>query len=91
MLLLTFNDILRKIEIDPKDVLLIRHPISNKGFKACLDVGMEYEYTCHQKKDFGKNYKYWAVFIGDNGCYASFYGLFEKGAFKPDGAGLPSS
>ena len=96
MSLLSFNDILAKIDIDPKEVLLIRHPLSNKGFNACYKAEKVYEYTCHQKNDFGAKYKYWAVFIGDSGCYAYLYGLFEKKGSKPDipknrPAGLPES
>ena len=81
---LMFSDILKKLEIDPKKVKLIRHSLNNKGFKACYDAGKVYEYTCHQKSNFSKGYDYWAVFLSGSGTYAIFYSLYKVGDSKPD-------
>jgi hypothetical protein len=60
--ILCFSDILRKVNIDPAKVKLIRHALTDKGFKQCYDKHMVYEYTCHQKTSFSNGYDYWAVF-----------------------------
>lgn len=93
---LFFSDILKKLEIDPVKVKLIRHSLTNEGFKACYDAGKVYEYTCHQKVKFSKGYEYWAVFISGAGSYAKFYSLYKVGNSKPDykknmPKGLPKS
>lgn len=67
MAILSFSDILRKVNIDPAKVKLIRHALTDKGFKECFDKHMVYEYTCHQKGSFSRGYAYWAVFISDHG------------------------
>lgn len=83
MAILYFSDILKKVEIDPKDVKLIRHSLSDKGFRSCYDVGQVVEYTRQQKESFSNGYKYWAVFISDSGNYARFYGLYRVGKHVP--------
>ena len=94
--MLTFTDVLIKAGIDPKKVKLIRHALTDKNFKACYDRGKVYEYTCHQKADFSKNYEYWAVFISGAGTLAKFHSIYRVGASAPDTAntipkGLPKS
>lgn len=84
MSLLNFTDILKKAGLDPAKVKLIRHALTDKGFKSCYDTNMVYEYTCHQKPDFSKGYEYWAVFISDKGSYAKLYALYKVGPSVPD-------
>ena len=59
---LYFSDVLRKADIDPAKVKLIRHSLTDKNFRACYDAGKVYEYTCHQKMGFSKGYEYWVAF-----------------------------
>jgi hypothetical protein len=82
--ILCFSDILRKVNIDPEKVKLIRHALTDKGFKQCYDKHMVYEYTCHQKTSFSNGYDYWAVFISDAGTLAKFYALYQVDSFVPD-------
>lgn len=84
MALLYFSDILEKAGINPKDVKLIRHSLTDKTFKQCYDKNKVYEYTCHQKIDFSKGYTYWAIFISDSGTLARFYAIYKVGESKPD-------
>ena len=84
MALLCFSDILLKCGIDPSKVKLIRHSLTDKGFKKCYDAKMVYEYTRHQKTGFSASYDYWAVFIGDVGTYAKFFALYRVDGFVPD-------
>lgn len=85
MSILCFSDVLIKVGLDPKKVKLIRHAYSDKGFKACAEKGMIYEYTCHQKSKFSSNYDYWAVFISDKGTLAKLYALYKVNGVKcPD-------
>jgi len=37
MAILTFTDILRKVNIDPTKVKLLRHSLTDKGFKECFE------------------------------------------------------
>ena len=88
MAILTFSDILSKVGINPANVKLIRHALTDRGFKECYDNGKVYEYTCHQKVGFSKGYEYWAVFISGAGTLAKFYGLYRVGPSVPDTADL---
>lgn len=93
---LYFSDVLRKADIDPAKVKLIRHSLTDKNFKACYDAGKVYEYTCHQKMGFSKGYEYWVAFISGSGTLAKFHSIYKVGDCKPDTkdvmpAGLPES
>ena len=63
MAILNFSDVLKKVGLDPKEVKLIRHALSDKRFRECYKAGMVYEYTQHQKTGFSKGYSYWITFI----------------------------
>ena len=88
MAILCFSDILQKVGLDPAKVKLIRHALTDKRFKECYDKGMVYEYTCHQKAGFSKEYEYWAIFIGGAGTLAKFYSLYKVGAAVPDSSDM---
>ena len=89
-MVLSFTDVLRKAGIDPAKTKLIRHALTDKGFKECYDCGKVYEYTCHQKPEFSKGYDYWAVFISDKGTKAKFYGIYHvEGSVKDTKANMP--
>lgn len=86
MSILSFSDILRKVNIEPAKVKLIRHALTDKGFKECYDRHMVYEYTCHQRSGFSSGYDYWAVFISDAGTLAKFHALYKVEGCFPDTA-----
>lgn len=65
MAILNFSDVLKKVGLDPKEVKLIRHALSDKQFRECYKAGMVHEYTQHQKAGFSKGYSYWITFISD--------------------------
>ncbi len=77
MSLLFLTDIIKRADIDPSKVKLIRHAISDKGFRDCLNAGMIKEYTQQQKKNFSKGYDYWLVFISDKGSLARLEGCYK--------------
>ena len=79
MSLLQFSDILKLADINPEKVKMIRHSLNDKGFKDCFDRNMVLEYTKKQKKNFAKDFEYWAVFVGDSKTLAKFYGFYIKG------------
>ncbi len=96
MATLTFTDVLKKADIDPSKVKLIRHALTDKHFKDCYDKNMVYEYTCHQKTGFSKGYDYWAVFISGRETYAKLFAFYHVGPAIPDTPdiapiGLPES
>ena len=41
MAILYFSDILRKVDIDPAKVKLIRHSLNDAGFEDCLCSGKD--------------------------------------------------
>ena len=50
MAILNFSDVLKNVGLDPKDVKLIRHALSDERFRECYKAGMAHEYTQHQKR-----------------------------------------
>ena len=52
MAILNFSDALKNVGLDPKDVKLIRHALSDERFRECYKAGMAHEYTQHQKDGF---------------------------------------
>ena len=79
MPILSFADVLNKVGLEPSKVKLIRHALTDRGFKDCYEKDMVLEYTRQQKVGFSKNYDYWAVFISDTGNYAKLFGLYQVG------------
>jgi len=86
MAILYFSDVLQRVGLDPKRVKLLRHALTDKGFKACYDRGMVFEYTCQQKAGFSKSYDYWIVFISDRGKLAKLFACYKVGDSVPDTA-----
>ena len=84
MATLYFSDLLKRADIDPKRVKLLRHAYSDEKFKACADEDMLYEYTCHQKPDFSKGYDYWCVFVSGKSTLARFVTMYKVGKSVPD-------
>lgn len=84
MAILYFSDVLRKADLDPAKVKLIRHALSDKAFRACYDANMVYEYTCHQKSGFSRGYEYWVTFISDSGTLCKLDACYKVGESVPD-------
>ena len=84
MAILYFSDVLRKVGLDPAKVKLIRHALTDKGFKSCYDKNMVLEYTRQQKSGFSKNYDYWCVFISGKGTLAKLFACYKVGNSVPD-------
>lgn len=84
MSLLFLTDIIKRAGIDPSEVKLIRHALSDKTFKKYYEKNMVKEYTQHQRKEFSKGYNFWMVFISDGGSLARFEGLYKVLEEKPD-------
>lgn len=84
MPVLFFSDLLTKVGLAPEKVKLIRHALSDKGFRSCYEKNMVLEYTRQQKPDFSRGYTHWAIFISDAGNYAKFYALYQVGPSVPD-------
>ena len=84
MPVLFFSDLLTKVGLAPGKVKLIRHALSDKGFRSCYEKNMVLEYTRQQKPDFSRGYTHWAIFISDAGNYAKFYALYRVGPSVPD-------
>ena len=90
------TDLLKRADLDPADVLLLRHPLSNERFRKCYDKGFLMEYTRSQRHEFSKNYHYWMVFIGNEGTAALFKGIYKVTgkqvidlSFMPEGFPFP--
>lgn len=77
MVSLYLSDILKRAGLDVNKVKLIRHALSDKGFKSCYDLGFLKEYTQIQKRGFSKGYDYWITFISDRGTSAKLEGVYK--------------
>ena len=84
MAILYFSDILLKVGLNPSKVKLIRHALSDSGFKACYDANKVFEYTCHQNFGFSKGYDYWVVFVSGRGSMSKLYACYKVGGCLPD-------
>lgn len=81
---LFLTDIIKRAGINPKEVKLIRHALSDKKCKKHYDEGKIKEYTQHQRKGFSDGYKYWMVFISDGGELARLEGFYKVLDEVPD-------
>ena len=88
MAILNFSDVLRKVGLDPSKVKLIRHALTDKGFKACYDANKVYEYTCHQGAGFSLGYEYWVTFISDSGTLCKLHSCYKVLGFSADTSNL---
>ena len=84
MAILYFSDVLKKVGLDPAKVKLIRHALSDQGFRECYKANMIYEYTCHQGTNFSKGYDYWVTFISDKGTLCKLDACYKVGPSVPD-------
>lgn len=87
MSILNFSDVLKKVGLDPKEVKLIRHSLSDEKAAACNKVGMLFAYTRHQALNFSNDYHYWVTFINDGGTYARLQSCYRVNGFVPDTPG----
>ena len=80
------SDLLERAGFDPKEVLLMRHPLSNPRVNKCYETGFLETYTRVQGVDFAKQYakyKYWMVFIGNSGTSGLFKAMYKVIGFNP--------
>ena len=84
MAILYFSDVLKKVGLDPSKVKLIRHALTDKGFRDCYEKNMVLEYTRRQRLGFSKGYDYWCVFISDKGTLAKFLSCYKVIGAVPD-------
>ena len=84
MAIFYFSDGLRKVGLEPSKVKLIRHALTDRGFRECYKANVVYEYTCHQKSGFSKGYDYWVTFISDQGTLCKLDSCYKVGAAVPD-------
>ena len=87
-----FNDLLKSADIDPKEVLILRHRPKEPGLRKVLpwlanerpDVFNAYQQTQSPKAEKAMTRaKYVASFIGNAPGKALFIGLYKKGKSKP--------
>lgn len=76
---LLLSDLLKNNNIDPSEVVLIRHVLSHDNCKECYDKGFIKEYTQIQDKNkqMLKKSKYWMVFINTSGTQAKLYRMYK--------------
>lgn len=76
--MIAFSDVLRHEGLDPKKVMLIRHPMSKEDVRFYYSMGMLKEFTAHQGPKFRSDgFSHWAVFLGDKGTLAKFYCCYK--------------
>jgi hypothetical protein len=75
---LTLASILAAVQLDPADVLLIRHPLSNAHARLAYESGQLIPYTSEQGARFPIKYRYWLTFVGEEGTSARLVACYEN-------------
>lgn len=82
MVKLLLRDIMNRAGINPNNVKLIRHALSDQKCKEYYNNGWVKEYTAIQKRDISKGYDYLMVFYSGDGTSAIFDSLYKvKGSY----------
>lgn len=76
---LTLADVLRAVGLDPTEVLLIRHPLSNLGVRAAVASDQLLPYTAAQDPTFPTQHTYWLVFLGEEANSARLAACYRNG------------
>ena len=83
---------MRNAGLDPKEVKLARHPLSDKRIKFCYDNGFFELYLRTQGKKMFKDGQYILNFVGTQGTTGRFEGCYlVKGVRSMEGITLPES
>ena len=73
------QDILKRNDLDPKKVKMIRHSLNDKDFGKCYQAGFMEEYQKIQSKNFFNKFDYLLTFISGPGTSAKFVGCYTVG------------
>ncbi len=89
---LTLQDLMKINGIDPSDVVVIRHSISDKNVAKCYETGYIHEYTQiqNEKSKALEQSRYWIVFISGSGTQARFFKIYENTGKTPVSECTPS-
>lgn len=79
MISLYLEDILKRANLNPNRVKLIRHSLNDKQFKKCYEAGFLDDYQSVQKNNFTKNCDYILAFVSGSGTSAKFKGCYKAG------------
>ena len=91
-MLLKLSDVMRNVGLDPEQVKLARHPLSDKRIKFCYDNGFFELYLRTQGKKMFKEGQYILNFVGTQGTTGRFEGCYlVKGIRSMEGITLPES
>lgn len=91
-MLLKLSDVMRNVGLDPEQVKLARHPLSDKRIKFCYDNGFFELYLRTQGKKMFKEGQYILNFVGTQGTTGRFEGCYlVKGICSMEGITLPES
>lgn len=85
---LTLDDLLVAAQLDPAEVLLIRHPLSHRIAREAVESGRLREYTSEQWEKFPSRHRYWLTFLGEEGASARYVICYENGGRDSEGAFL---
>ena len=81
--MLYLSDVLRRADLEAGRTLLVRHPISNPGFKKCYDADFLLEYTQMQKRGFSIGYDHIIVFVGSVSTSARLMACYKVISERP--------
>ena|SRR5690625_2274942 len=74
---LYISDLLRKNNLTPERVKLIRHSLSHERFRIAYETNFILEYTQMQRPNFFNGFDYALVFVGDEGTTAKLVGCYK--------------
>ena len=89
-MLLKLSDVMRNAGLNPKEVKLARHPMSDKDAKFCYENGFFELYLKTQGKKRFENCRYILNFVGTQGTLGRYEGCYlVKGVYSAKGMEFP--
>lgn len=89
-MLLKLSDVMRNAGLNPKEVKLARHPMSDKDAKFCYENGFFELYLKTQGKKRFENCRYILNFVGTQGTLGRYEGCYlVKGVHSAKGIEFP--
>ncbi len=82
-MLLKLSDVMRNAGLNPKEVKLARHPMSDKEAKFCYENGFFELYLKTQGKKRFENCRYILNFVGTQGTLGRYEGCYLVKGYIP--------
>ena len=82
---LSLADVMTAVQLNPAEVLLIRHPMSNLRVREAVESDRLLEYTSSQAQGFPAHHAWWLTFLGEEANSARLVACYRSAGRGPDG------